>query len=425
MHRRDLLRTVGLGVGATMAATAGCLSGGLATASERRLELDRVETPTGAVRLNEAGPVPRGQAPTVDSLSDPERGAAEAALEGGYETDAAEPPDWLVAFVAETPYLRRDGSYYRLTDDLPRYTITAEETTEDAVDGPIADNEAYEQAVTHDGVRETPLLTHAREDGVTRVRLWPSLREFLDSYDAVRYRGSLLSVSLAVDDDGPPYELTAEQVGPTELTDDPVYDATDASEDVRGAVRAAGETSGVYAGDLPEALLDAVESHQYVYLEGTFYWAGLENRGDLPVAVEAEVVEAAMSGDEEPRLRLALRNEGDREVSVFSGAPPPFGVLRVAAVEGQAESLLWTDAYRENTHVGTQGRSVTFVEDIGVTSPLAAGERLERAFTVVDPLPTGEYVVRSDVGIEAAGDGGGEGASGALPYRVYLRVVEA
>jgi hypothetical protein len=425
MRRRDLLRAAGLGLG-TAVATAGCVSRGVA-AGPRRLELDRVETPTDAVRLNDAGPVPRGRAPTVDSLSDPEREAAEAALDGGYETDAADPPDWLVAFVAETPFLRRDGSYYRLVDDLPRYTITAEETTEEAVDGPIADEEAYERAVTHDGVRETPLLTHAREDGVTRLRLWPSFREFLDSYDAVRYRGSLLTVSVTVDDDGPPYELTAERVGPTELTDEPVYDATDASEEVREAVRAAGETGGVYAGDLPEALLDAVETHQYVYLEGTFYWAGLENRGELPVAVEAEVVRADMSGDEEPRLRLALHNEGDRELSVFSGAPAPFGVLRVRAADEdrEAESLLWTDAYRENTHVGTEGRSVTLVEDIGLTTPLAPGERLERTFTVVDSLPTGEYVVRSDVGVETVGDTEGGGGGGTLPYRVYLRVVEA
>ena len=418
MRRRDLLRAAGLGIGAT---TAGCLSGGLAAAGPRRLELDRVETPTDAARLNRAGPVPSGRAPTVDSLSDPERDAAEAALEGGYETDSADPPDWLMAFVAETPYLRRDGNYYRLTDDLPRYTITAEETTEDAVDGQIADSEAYERAVTHDGVQETGLLVHAREEGITRVRLWPSLREFLWSYDAVRYRGSLLSVSLAVEDDGPPYEVTAERVAPTALTDEPVYDATDAPEPVRTDVRAAGETSGVYAGDLPEALLDAVETHQYVYLEGQFYWASLENRGGLPVDVEAEVVQPAMSGDEEPRLRLALVSEGGSEVSVFSGAPAPFGVLRVtAAGESGPESLLWTDAYRESTHVGTRGRSVTSVADVGISTPLSAGECIERTFTVVEALPTGEYVVRSDVGIEPE-----SGEGGTLSYRVFLRVVEA
>ena len=411
MRRRQLLSAGGVALGSAL--TAGCLSRGPAAGGAGRLELDRIETPTDAVRLNDLGATPGGRAPTVASLSDPERGAAEAALDGGYETDDL--PDWLVAFVAGTPYLRRDGGYYRLDNDLPKYTITAEATTEDAVDGPIADAEAYEQAVTHDGVRETPLLAHAREEGVTRLRLWPSFREFLATYDAVRFRGELLAVSLTVDDDGAPYEVTAERVSPTALTDEPVYDATDASE----TVRAAGGTSGVYAGDLPELLLDAVETHQYVYLDGTFYWAGLENRGELPVSVEAELVQPSMTGSEEPRLRLALVNEGDAEVSVFSGAPAPFGVLRVAAVEGEAQSLLWTDAYRENTHVGTRGRSVTAVADIGLTTPLAAGATLERTFTVVDGLAPGTYVVRGDVGIELPDDEGGT-----LPYRVYLRAVE-
>lgn len=421
MRRRELLRVTGLGLGAAVT-TAGCLAEGPAAVSPRRLELDRVETPTDAVRLNQLGPLPSGRAPTVESLSDPERSAATAALDGGYEVTEPEPPAWLVAFVADTPYLRRDGDYYRLTDDLPRYTITAAETTEEAVDGQIADSDTYEQAVTHDGVRETPLLTHAQDGGVTLIDPWLSLREFLATYDAVRYRGSVLSVSLTVTNDEPPYEVTGEPVTPTELTDDPVYDATDAPERVREAVRAAGETEGVYAGDLPETLLDAVETHQYVYLEEAFYWAGLENRGTLSVDVAAEVVQPDMTGDEEPRLRLALRNDGDREVSVFSGAPAPFGVVRLTAVETDAESLLWTDAYAQSSHVGTEGRSVTFIEDIGVTTLLAPGERLDRTFTVVDSLPPGAYVLRSDVGIETPGD---EGGGGTLPYRVYLRVVDA
>jgi hypothetical protein len=445
MRRRDVLRATALGAGATLTVTAGCLSGetpidapaddpedggtdggskatseGSSSPGGRRLEVDRIETPPDAVRLNHLGSTPAGQVPTVDSLSASERDVARAALDGGYETDDEELPGWLVAFVAETPYLRRDGVYYRLEHDFPRYTITAEETTEAAIEGRIADPEAYREAVTHDGVRQTALLHHARNEGVTRVALQPSLREFLRTYDAVRYRGSLLSVSLTVTDDGPPYEVSAGRVAPTDLVDEPVYDAADASDRIREVVRAAGRTEGVYAGDLPEELLDAVATHQYVYLDGTFYWAGLENRGDLPVDVEAAVVRPPMSEAEASRLRLALVNGDDREVSVFSGAPPPFGVLRVEAVNGDGESLLWTDAYRENTHVGTEGRSVTFVEDIGLTTSLPAGERLERTFAVVDVLDPGEYVVRSTVVIDTAGDGGGT-----LPYRVYLRVIES
>lgn len=430
MNRRALLSACALGAGTLLSTTAGCLArdgspptdGGAdepSSAGDRRLEVVSVETPTDAVRLNDLGASPSVDVPTVESLSDRERQVVSAALDGGYETDA--PADWLVSFLSETPYVRREGVYYELAHTLPRYTITATETTADAVDGEIADDEAYREAVTHDGVVVSGLLRIARQEGFTTVDLWPSLREFLDTYDAVRSRDELFSMSLSVDDDGPPYTVTGRRIAPTDLTDESVYDATDAPESVREAVRAAGETRGVYAGDIPEALLDAVAAHQYVYLDGTFYWAGLENRGALPVDFEATVTQAAFSESSVPKLRLALVNRSERDVSVFSGAPAPFGVLRMEAVDGDGGALLWSDAYRENRHVGTDGKSVTMVQDIGLTTPLPAGERLERTFEVVDDPTSGEYVLRDNVGIEFP-DGDEEGS---LAYRVSLRVLDA
>lgn len=430
MKRRDLLSACGLGVGTLLSTTAGCLArdgrplsdgdagGPPGSAGERRLEVVRVETPTDAVRLNDLGASPSVDVPAVGSLSDRERRVVTAALDSGYETDDL--PEWVVSFVAETPYLRRDGTYYELVHDFPRYTITAEETTEAAVDGPIADDAAYREAVTHDGVVTGGLLRIASEEGFRTLRLWPSLREFLDRYEAVRYHDTVFSLSLSVEDSGPPYSVTATRVSPTALTDESVYDASEASAQVQAAVGAAGETQGVYAGELPEELLDAVASHQYVYLDGTFYWAGLENREALPVDLEATVTQSQFSESAVPRLRLALGNSSDRDGSVFSGAPAPFGVLEMEAVDGAGESLLWTDAYRESTHVRTDGKSVTFVQSIGLTTPLPAGERVDRTFEVVEAVAPGEYVVEDDVGIEFAGDGEG----GTLAYRVVLQVTE-
>ncbi|MFC5369187.1 hypothetical protein [Salinirubrum litoreum] len=429
MKRRDVLSTCGFGVGTLISATAGCLASDgrplsddgagdpAGSAGERRLEVVRVETPTDVVRLNDLGTSPSVDVPDVRSLSDRERTVATAALDDEYETDDL--PDWLVSFVAETPYLRRDGPYYELIHDFPRYTITAAETTADAVGGPIADEAAYREAVTHDGVVTSGLLRIASEDGYRTLRLWPSLREFLDSHEGVRYRGTVYSLSLSVEDDGQPYTVTASRVSPTDLTDESVYDATEATETVREAVRAAGETQGVYAGDLPEQLLEAVAAHQYVYLDGTFYWAGLENREDLPVDLEGTVTQSQFS-ETVPRIRLVLGNHGDRDVSVFSGAPAPFGVIEMEAVDGDGGSLLWTDAYRESSHVRTDEQSVTFVNAIGLTTPLPAGERLDRTFEVVDAVAPGEYVVQDDVGIESPGSDEG----GTLAYRVFLRVTD-
>jgi hypothetical protein len=429
VNRRALLSACALGAGTLLSTTAGCLArdesplsdGGAdepSSAGDRRLEVVSVETPTDAVRLNDLGTSPGVAVPAIESLSDRKRQVVTTALDDRYETDA--PADWLVSFLSETPYVRRDGVYYELDHTLPRYTITATETTADAVDGQIADDEAYREAVTHDGVVFSGLLRIARQEGFTTVDLWPSLREFLDTYEAVRYRGDLLTMSLSVDDGGPPYTVTGRRIAPTDLTDESVYDASEASDAVKEAVRAAGETRGVYAGDIPETLLDAVAAHQYVYLDGTFYWAGVENRGALPVDFEATVTQAEFSESSVPNLHLALVNRSKQDVSVFSGAPAPFGVLRLESVDDDGTVLLWTDAYRDNKHVGTDGKSVTMIQDIGLTTPLPAGERLERTFEVVDTPAPGEYVLRGNVGIEYPDSDDG----GSLAYRVTVRVAE-
>lgn len=63
---------------------------------------------------------------------------------------------------------------------------------------------------------------------------------------------------------------------------------------------------------------------------------------------------------------------------------------------------------------------MTFVQSIGLTTPLPAGERVDRTFKMVEAVAPGEYVVEDDVGIEFAGDGEG----GTLAYRVVLQVTE-
>lgn len=377
-----------------------------------RLVLDRIERPTAAVRLNDLGASPAGAVPAAASLSERRRAVVEAAVDGEYRTDEA--ADWLTAFVAEVRVVRRDGEYLRLEHTLPRHTVRASAVDPGTYMGRIAEGDTYREAVTHDGVVETGLVRVARDEGYTTVDPWPSLLSLLEEHEAVRYRGTVYELSLSVEDPGPPYTVTAERVAPTEVVDRPVWDATDESERVRAAVRAAGETEGVYADDLPERLLDAVADHQYVYLDGTFYFAGLERRGALPARVEATVVESALP---EPRVRIAVHNDADHEVELSTGAPTPFGVVELTG-EGGGEHLLWTEAYRESEHVFTEGRRVTGGEDIGLTVPVPPGERVSETYTVLGDLSAGEYALRDDVGVET----GAEGQGGTLPIRVFFRV---
>ena len=385
--------------------------------------VERVETAEYVVRLNDLGDDPSGGITAFADLDDRERRVVERALGESYETD--DPPEWLASFLGETGFVERDGTYYRLDHELPTTTVTAEVVDESAVDGSVADYEAYEAAVTHDGRVLSGLLRIAREGGMEFTHVWPSLREFLDSYSAVDYHGDVVSFSVDVEDSGPPYAVTASEVSVAEAVDADVWTVADADEETRELVRRAGEYDGAYGfDDAPEGFFDALDAHQYAYLDGTFYTTYVENREQVSVALAAEFDDGG--------LTLALRNDADRELDVNTGAPPPFGVLSFRPVDSgsddaDAESsgrdrnrrTLWTDAYEESDHVHTEGGEVTAINGIGLAVTLAPGETASETYEVpVEDLSSGEYVVDVSVGVA----GGDAGESATARYRVVFSV---
>lgn len=386
--------------------------------SARRLAIDHVETFTHAVRLNDLGNSPGGSIPLFSSFEEREREILENALDSGYETD--DPETWLVKFATGTPTFRKEGRYYRLENTFPTYTVTAKSVEED-FDGDVATDEEYEAAVTHDGRVTSGLMRIARREGYELSYLWPDLREFLSAYDAVRYRGDVLAFSLSVEDSGAPYEITARRVSPTDLVDESIWDVTNASTDLRSTVRRAGEREGLYAlDDPPDGLLEGLDSHEYVYLDGTFYTTYVEKRGPLPVSLSATIPDATLDASG-AAIRLELRNESDREIGVMSGAPPPFGVLRFRPVAGgETSHLLWTDAYEESGHVHVDGHEVGSVNSIGLSSSVAPGDTLGRTFVVEQTdLPAGAYVVEDNVEVSKP-----DGVDGTFPYRVVFEITE-
>lgn len=382
--------------------------------------VERATSAPKAIRLNDLGQNPAGGVTQFGDLTDREQSVLTAAVDGGYETDALS--DWLVDFASSTRYVERSGTYYELSHTLPTTTITAETTTEAAVQGEIADYEAYEAAVTHDGVVMSGLLRMAREDGGTElVDVWPALEEFLDTYDAVRFHGDLYSVSSSVSDDGPPYSVTAEQVPVSEAVGGSVWNANDEPKAVRDLVREAGQASGAYGfEDAPDGFLSKLDAHEYVFLDGTFYTTYVETSEALPVSIAATV------GDEgEGTLTLAVTNDADEPLELMTGAPRPFGVVSAQrAGDSDENHLLWTDAYEENDHVKTEGRDVTMIESIGLMLDLEPGATASETFEVpVSEMPAGEYVVDGSLGVSAAGDASGEeSVSGTFRYRVVVSV---
>ena len=399
----------------------------MAAADEGPLSIERVETFEYVVRLNDLGEDPSGGITAFGELNDRERKIAETAIAEGYQTRDA--PEWLVKFASATPHVEREGTYYRLEHTFPTTTITAravpksekasdggdESEGEAGVEGKVASYEEYEAAVTRDGYVMTGLMRIAREEGIDLTYVWPKLREFLDAYDAVEYRGETLSFGVEVEDSGPPYEIEATEVSVSEAVRGDVWDASEASEEVRNLVRKAGRTSGAYGfGRAPDGFLQTLDDHQYVYLDGTFYTAYVEKRDSVPASLSASF--------EDGNVRLSLRNDADGELRIGSGAPRPFGVLHFHPVgDSEDRRLLWTDAYAQSGHVRTEGRNIVAVDDIGLTATLAPGETVSETYSVeANDLSNGEYAVEDSVGVDSGGTD--DGNSGTFQYRVVFSV---
>ena len=382
------------------------------------LSIDSVETSTHALRLNDLGTSPAGSIRELSDYAEREQEVLPQAIESGYET--SDPDQWLLKFVSSTSYFRRDGQYYRLTNPFPLYRITGETVEKESVEGEIASPDEYEEAVTHDGLVMTGLIRIALQEGYESTYLWDGIGEFLETYEAVDYHGDVVTLTLHQEEADPPYTVTATRISPTDLTDDAVWDATNASSEITLIVEAAGKTEGVYrVDDPPEELLDQLDAHQYVYLNGTFYTTYIEKRTDLPVSVDASVTDASLSDG--AGIELSLTNESETTVGIMTGAPKPFGVLWFHPRGTPDERLiLWTDAYEESSHVQTEGHTVKLINSIGLTMDLKPGETVTHEFRIDQTdLEPGQYVIENNVSVSLE-----ESEGGTLPYRVVFSVSE-
>lgn len=131
---------------------------------------------------------------------------------------------------------------------------------------------------------------------------------------------------------------------------------------------------------------------------------------DLTVAVEGDRID----GDEGVTLEFALTNAGEAPIVVDSGAPAPFGVVRLEEPGEDGRSITaWSDAYEESPHVHTRLRNVAMVNSIGVTTTVLPGGTVRETYelsTATGGIQPGTYryedVVRVRSDPEAAdGDG--------------------
>jgi hypothetical protein len=247
--------------------------------------------------------------------------------------------------------------------------------------------------------------------------VWPSLESFLDSYAAVEYRGTLLSLSVTSADPGTPYTVTTSPVSLSDLADEPVWRLSTASQSVQEFVREAATESGLYAFDSPqENVLQQLREHRYVYVDGEFHTTYIEQTGTPPISVQATV--DPQTADPEITIRLTLQNDSANAVRITSGAPKPFGVVSYHEQGSESRAgTLWSPAYEDSRHVHTDDRKITGVNAIGITTTIPADGSTSRTF-MIDPgsLSPGDYVIEDSVGYDI------DDESGTVPYTVDFSI---
>lgn len=104
---------------------------------------------------------------------------------------------------------------------------------------------------------------------------------------------------------------------------------------------------------------------------------------DAPVDVSFTIEGDRIDADEAVSITLAVTNDGDETLRFYTGAPDPFGILRLRAEDTHIAA--WTSAYEESGHVHTtRHRGITAVNSIGLSTEIPPGETVSETYTISD-----------------------------------------
>ncbi|SDY43834.1 outer membrane protein assembly factor BamB family protein [Halopenitus persicus] len=127
----------------------------------------------------------------------------------------------------------------------------------------------------------------------------------------------------------------------------------------------------------------------YVGSDFPFGLAGFDVRSDWDVAVDEGApidVSFVIDGDrvdddETVTLTLAVTNEGDETLRFTTGAPTPFGILRLRGTENRI--VPWTPSYEDSGHVHTAPHlGITGVNAVALSAELPPGETMRETYTI-------------------------------------------
>jgi len=442
-----------------------------------------IENPTYVVTTRSTFSHEMKDAKNVDGFEEPARGYVREAVEEG-RADVEEPENGFLDALEGVRHVRDGDDVYALDYSLPEYVVTGSvaDVSENEIDKDrvVHVTDDIVRALGPDNrqivMMRTSVVGGGRgklETGEYRTTsLSEELEEFLDGTDYIAVSTSqnptvtdeYVELELSREDSDE-YYVEAERLTHEELFEvDEVRYPDELPDELAEVVCTAVE--GEYRGDsLPDGFEDSTgdayfliddEAHRPELLEPDYDDAPVDVRakvvdagiGDTEEAVGEETFEeyreefedAYESDDEEATERvvedlwdeyrpddgavfeLTLANTSEETVSVFSGAPAPFGVLHAETDDGDARNrrLVWSETYVENGHVNVSPRGLA-VNSIGLDTDVDAGDAETETYEV--GFAPGEYRIEEtvDVSREPQVDGDGE----VYPYTVVLEVEEA
>jgi hypothetical protein len=92
------------------------------------------------------------------------------------------------------------------------------------------------------------------------------------------------------------------------------------------------------------------------------------------LSVTAELLDESAEADDPAIFELRAVNTSEEPLRFGTGPPHPFGVLYAD------DLLLWTDAYRENSHIHTENGNVIGWNDVADNVTLEAGEEVSEEY---------------------------------------------
>ena len=383
--------------------------------------------------------VPESEVP--EALRDP----LAAALDGGFETD--DPSDALLAAVDEfrvydrgelKPYVELDGTRYAFDPTQPTFTAAladeeAEGYDEDRVlreagqgdDLDAAAVETFVDALTAYGPNV------ARGEYRRCVRPEP-VAAFLEEYDYLEDGLGVSRIRTAVENEDPPYEITARELTERDVWDRPVVDESALAPELvtfferalasehRAPALPTPDRSQLFADDVPDAYAGfAAEYDEPIYyrINGTVYsiLVGESLYDRLPVSVSV-----APSEDAPREFTLTVAPVPENAAGEAEG-PYTF------TSRGALPSALWT------FHEGER-RSLEIVGTEGIEGPrptrsdgealesLTAGDEMTATYAVPSDLPAGTYASRGLFRVSWNVPGRTPSEHGAYPFELAIAV---